>query len=516
MPRASRSETFLSAAANLARCAGAPAWEASLSTERIYTSVCSNDTRSGRSEHTTMTRPSAARDQREKLPFVHSIVRPFQEFARTEAAGGIVLLLCAVIALFWANSPWSDSYFRLWEQSLSVGIGRFVLVRSLHQWINDGLMSVFFFVVGLEIKRELLLGELASLRRAALPIAAAIGGMIAPALIFLAFNPSGPARAGWAIPVATDIAFALGALALIAARASGGLKVFLAALAIVDDIGAVVVIAAFYTATLAPQHLFAAAVVLFALVSCNVAGVRRPIVYGVLGLILWIDILASGVHATVAGVLLAVTIPARAKINEEEFVARAKTAVEAFAHASRMAISDHEQEDKALQLLERSVRAAQSPLVRLEHGLTGLVAFGIVPLFALANAGVHIRGDLFATLSYHVLAGVFFGLVIGKFVGISTASWLAVRTGVAAAPADLNWRALRGLSWLGGIGFTMSLFIATLAYASGPLLDSAKLGILCGSATAGFIGWTQLRTAVPAVQTEAFEASPGQSLESSA
>ena len=426
---------------------------------------------------------------------VDRVMRPFQQFVRAEASGGVVLLVCTAIALAWANSPWRDSYFHLWDRPFTLGFERLALTKTLHHWINDGLMVVFFFLVGLEIKREMLVGELASIRRAALPIAAALGGMVVPALIFLAFNPTGPAARGWAIPVATDIAFALGVLALVGSHVSSGARIFLAALAIVDDIGAVFVIALFYTASLSPAHLAAAGVVLAALVTCNLAGVRQPAVYAALGLILWIDVLASGVHATVAGVMLAMTIPARTKINEDEFLLRAGAALEEFEAAcgpDETVLSNRDQQE-ALHALERAVEEVQSPLLRMEHFLNRLVAFVIMPLFALANAGVYMGSELFRTLSWTVVLGVFLGLVFGKFAGIVSASRLAVRAGIATPPAATSWSTLRGLGWLGGIGFTMSLFIAGLAYGAGPLLDSAKIGILCGSLVAGFVGFMLLR-----------------------
>jgi NhaA family Na+:H+ antiporter len=426
---------------------------------------------------------------------VERVMRPFQQFVRAETAGGVVLLLCMTIALGWANSPWSNSYFDLWERSFTVGFEGIALTKTLHHWINDGLMVVFFFLVGLEIKREMLVGELASVRRSALPIAAAVGGMIVPALIFFAFNPSGPAAAGWAIPVATDIAFALGVLALVGPGVSPAVKIFLAALAIVDDIGAVLVIAFFYTAGLSLPHLVAAAVVLAALITCNLAGVRQPLIYALLGVVLWVDVLASGIHATVAGVMLAMTIPARTKINEDEFVVRGEAALDEFESACgpEETVLSNPRQQEALHTLERAIEEVQSPLLRMEHSLNGVVAFVIMPLFAFANAGVRISAQLFTTLSWAVVLGVLLGLVVGKFVGIASASWLAIRVGIAAAPSGVSWGTLRGLSWLGGIGFTMSLFIAGLAYGSGPLLDSAKVGILCGSLVAGVVGWTLVR-----------------------
>jgi NhaA family Na+:H+ antiporter len=319
-------------------------------------------------------------------PLAERIARPFHEFAAAESAGGIVLLACTALALGWANSPWSASYFALWERSLSLGFEGAALTKTLHHWINDGLMVVFFFLVGLEIKREMRVGELASIRQAMLPIAAAVGGMIVPAAIFAAFNAGGPGSAGWGIPMATDIAFALGVLALLGSRIPPGLKIFLAALAIVDDIGAVLVIAVFYTADISVGSLAASGLVLLVLLVCNRAGVRNSAVYALLGVLLWFAVLKSGVHATVAGVLLAMMIPARTRIDEDQFVASAERALKDFSDASdpeAASVMSNPGQQEALHSLERSIDLVQSPLLKMEHGLHATVAFVIMPLFAL-------------------------------------------------------------------------------------------------------------------------------------
>jgi Na+:H+ antiporter, NhaA family len=384
---------------------------------------------------------------------VKRLLEPFQRFASSEAAGGVVLLICTAIALAWANSPWQHGYDSLLHHSLLVGPASFQLELSVHEWINDGLMALFFFLVGLEIKREMLVGELASVRRAALPIAGAIGGMVLPAALYLLLNGTGPGARGWGIPMATDIAFALGVVALLGPRVPLALKVFLAAVAIVDDIGAVLVIAIFYTASISRVCLAVAAVVLVALVVLNLSGVRRATPYLILGIVLWVAVLLSGIHATIAGVLLAMTIPARATSENEA-----------------------------------------SLLERLEHFLHVPVAFFIVPLFALANAGVRIGGASSSGMSMTVLGGVVVGLVIGKPLGITLASWLAVRMRIASLPDGVSWRLLQGVSWLGGIGFTMSLFVGALAFTDPSLLDSAKLGVLLASCIAAFMGWLMLRS----------------------
>ena len=434
-------------------------------------------------------------------PLAERVVRPFQAFSAAESAGGIVLLACTAIALAWSNSPWNGSYFSLWERSLSVGFEGAQLTKTLHHWINDGLMVLFFFLVGLEIKRELRVGELASLRQAMLPIAAAFGGMIVPAAIFAFFNVGHEGSGGWAIPMATDIAFALGVLALLGSRIPAGLKIFLAALAIVDDIGAVLVIAVFYTADISVGGLAASALALALLFVCNRAGVRSSIVYALLGVVLWFAVLKSGVHATVAGVLLALMIPARTRIDEDQFVASAGRALKEFSTASDPASSSvmsNPAQQEALHSLERSIDRVQSPLLKMEHGLHAVVAFAIMPLFAFANAGVTLNAAMLATISWRVVLGVVLGLIVGKVLGVTFASLASVRLGIASLPDQVGWTQIHGVSWLAGIGFTMSLFIANLAFGSGPLLDSAKLGILTASILAGAIGWLLLRRSADA------------------
>ncbi|MGH7719863.1 MAG: Na+/H+ antiporter NhaA [Gemmatimonadaceae bacterium] len=432
-------------------------------------------------------------------PLIERVLRPFQQFVQTESAGGIVLLACTAVALVWANSPWAASYFHLWETPLTVGAPRVGLTMSLHHWINDGLMAVFFFLVGLEIKRELLVGELASPRQAALPIAAALGGMLVPAAIYAALNAGSEGAAGWGIPMATDIAFALGVLALLGPRVPVSLKVFLTALAIADDIGAVLVIALFYTAAIDWTSLGVGAVVLALLAAVNRGGVRHPTVYSLLGVVLWVAFYRSGVHATVAGVLLALAIPSRTRIKEDEFVERAHTSLREFERAcgpGTTVLSSREQQE-AVHTLESACEEVQSPLMRIEHKLHGVVAFGIVPLFALSNAGVPL-GDVAGSIALPITLGVVLGLVLGKPLGITLFAWGAVRLGLASRPGDATWRMLHGVSWLGGIGFTMSLFIANLAFGEGSRLDSAKIGILGASVAAAAMGWLLLRTPAPA------------------
>ena len=426
---------------------------------------------------------------------IQRVLSPFARFFRLESAGGIVLIACTLLAVAWANSPWADSYHHLWETELGVRLGPWGITHTLHHWINDGLMAVFFFLVGLEIKREGSVGELASIRRAALPAAAAVGGMVVPALLYALLNVGGEGAAGWGIPMATDIAFALGVLALMGPRVPLALKVFLTALAIVDDIGAVLVIAVFYTGQIAWGALAAGLGVLALCALANRLGVRGPIPYIVLGLIVWSCFLASGVHATVAGVLLAMTIPSRTRIDADEFLEHADESVAAFRRASAQggSVLTSLPQQEALLRLETATEAAQAPLQRIEHDLHSPVAFGIIPLFALANAGVTLSGGLADAFTHPVTLGVILGLVLGKPLGITLFSWLAVRAGMAELPAGVSWRAIHAVSWLGGIGFTMSLFVAGLAFADGALVDESKVGIFAASIAAGLGGWLLLR-----------------------
>jgi NhaA family Na+:H+ antiporter len=425
---------------------------------------------------------------------IDHILAPFREFTRSSASSGLLLMAAAVVAMALANSPWSTEWEALWEAELSVSLGPLEISQSLLHWINEGLMAIFFLVVGLEIKREVLVGELASVRRATLPVVAAVGGATLPAVIFLAMVGGGEAERGWGIPMATDIAFALGVLAILGSRIPLGLRVFLAALAIVDDLLAVLVIAVFYTADLSLPALAASGGILVALVAANLLGVRRPLLYGLLGIALWIAVFGSGIHATVAGVLLAFTIPARTRLDSDAFVERARTIVDDFeGRTVGGEDASTEEHHAALWELEDAAEKAQAPMLSIEHTLQPWTAFLIVPLFALANAGVAIRGELAAIVVEPVFLGVLLGLVIGKQVGISLAAWAVVRLGLASLPDGVRWRHIYGAAWLGGIGFTMSLFIAGLAYGDGPMLTFAKVGILAASIVAGVGGYLVLR-----------------------
>lgn len=420
-----------------------------------------------------------------------TLVRPFQEFAARETSGGILLLACTVTALVWANSPWAHHYTALWHTPFTVGLGNLNLSKELHFWVNDALMAVFFFVVGLEIKRELLAGELASPRQAALPILAALGGVVVPALLYTALNAGGPGARGWGIPMATDIAFAIGVMALLGDRIPLGLKVFLTALAIVDDIAAVLVIAVFYTANLAWGALGVAAFCLLLALVANRLGVRHPLPYALIGAVLWITVLQSGIHATIAGVLLAFMIPSRTAINQRDFLRHGRAVLDHFETASLTEpmdiLSDIEQQI-AVDALEDACEKVQPPLHRIEHALHPWVTFLIMPLFALANAGVSLSGDLGKVIAQPITLGVVLGLVLGKPIGVTLASWLAVRLGWASLPENVSWKHIHGAGWLAGIGFTMSLFMTGLALTDDAHLTAAKVGILIASVCAGVVG----------------------------
>ncbi|MBV6469849.1 MAG: Na(+)/H(+) antiporter NhaA [Nitrospirae bacterium] len=428
---------------------------------------------------------------------IRPVLKPFETFVHAESSGGILLLGATLVAMVWANSPWADSYARLWSTPVSLVVGSHALTETLLEWINDGLMAMFFFVIGLEIKREVLVGELASWRRAALPLAAALGGTVVPASLYLLVNGAGPGAPGWGIPMATDIAFALGVLALLGPRVPLSLKVFLTALAIGDDLMAVLVIALFYTSTISWLNVGIGALFLLLLVAANFVGIRHLLVYSVLGIGgLWLAFLLSGVHATIAGVLAAMTIPARTRLSGSEFVARGQALLKRFEEvtsAERPPLANTERHH-VTQRLEMEVKDVETPLQRLEHALHPWVTVVVMPLFALANAGITLDANGWAHLTHPVALGIMVGLFIGKPVGILLASWGASQAGLVSLPEGVTWRQLAGTGVLAGIGFTMSLFIAGLAFPPGPLQLSAKVGILCASTSAGIVGWAWLRS----------------------
>jgi len=423
----------------------------------------------------------------------------FEWFVHSEVTGSILLLACTITALVLANSPWATTYNDLLHTYIGVGFGDSVFKLSLHHWINDGLMVIFFFVVGLEIKRELVVGELSSFDRAALPVAAAIGGMVVPALLFFFLNSGGETARGWGIPMATDIAFALGVLAIFGARAPLGLKVFLTALAIADDLGAVAVIAIFYTEKIEVTALVVAAVFLVALFAAIRLRVRWTGVLIALMVAVWLGVFASGVHATVAGILLAMVIPVRPLVETSRFVADAEAYLERVKERqqdSSCILTDSEQLEAVEHVHIQAGDALPTGLV-LEHVLHPVQVWVILPLFALANAGVPLGGDVLKTLTSPLALGIIVGLVIGKPLGIALLSWVAVRSGKGMLPEGVTWAQVVGAGCLAGIGFTMSLFISELAFSNPEIITAAKIGILFASLASGVLGFVILSKALP-------------------
>ncbi len=414
--------------------------------------------------------------------------RALREFLATETAGGVLLVVAAIAALVWANSPWQDGYAKFWHSEIGGYIGRFGVELDLRHWVNDGLMAVFFLVVGLEIKRELLLGELRDRRQAALPVIAAMGGMVVPALIYLALNPTGPEGGGWGIPMATDIAFAVGVLALVAPAIPPAVRLFLLTLAIVDDIGAILVIAIFYSSAIDAGWLAAAALIFAAVVLLRRAGFVATPLFVALGVAMWIAVQASGVHATIAGVAMGLLVPATPALTREIVRSRTDELLDVFS-------------PEAARRTSRIARQSVSQLEWLEHELHGWSSLVIVPVFALANTGVELTAEGFRDAATStVTIGVIAGLVGGKTVGIAAASWVAVRLGWADLPSEVTWRQLVGAAALGGIGFTVSLFIAGLAFDDANLVDEAKVGVLAASVFASLLAAVLLarrRTAPP-------------------
>ncbi len=424
------------------------------------------------------------------------ILTPFEEFIHRQTTSGLLLMGMAVLALVLANGPLAGAYEHIIHTPVGMAVGAWSMQMSLHHWVNDGLMAFFFFVVGLELKREMLVGELAHLRQAVLPIAAAIGGMLAPALIYFAINPDGDAAAGWGIPMATDIAFAIGALALLADRVPKSLITFLVALAIVDDLGAVLVIAVFYTENIALLPLFLAIGVFAMLLALNMLGVRKTLPYFLLAVLLWYAMLQSGIHATLAGILGALSVPATPKYDPARFHDYVQELMKTFkaSHQPGKSIMTNDALRAVVQTLENGVHSVVAPLQRLEHVWHMPVAYLVIPVFALANAGIPVElASLGETLSHPVMLGVAVGLVLGKFIGITGVSWLVLKLGVAELPKGTRFTQIAGVSLLAGIGFTMSIFVAQLAFQQqAALLLMAKTGILFASLLAGLGGFAWL------------------------
>ena len=419
---------------------------------------------------------------------IDRLARPFQIFAAHKLSGAVLLLAATVMAVAWANSPWAGFYHHWLHTKLALSVGPFGLNKSVSHWINDGLMGIFFFVVGLEIKRELLAGELASPRKAALPVIAAVGGMVVPALVYFAFNGAGEFARGWGIPMATDIAFALGILAVFPVPLS--LKIFLTALAIVDDIGAIVVVAIFYTDAIAPWSLLIGGLLLCVSIGANVIGVRNPIIYFLMGCAIWIAFYKSGVHATLAGVLMAFTIPARTVINARQLHDRTRTLLKQLRDTGlppdKRLLTN--QQHHIVHSMERLTEHATAPLQELEHALMPFVAFAILPLFALTNAGVSLESETLGRLTEPMSLGIILGLVLGKPLGIWLFAWAGVKLRIAELPKGISLLHVASVGCMAGVGFTMSLFIATLAFEEVALVDTAKTAVLAGSLLATLIG----------------------------
>jgi len=425
---------------------------------------------------------------------IEKIIAPVNRFIHLEYTSGIVLLCSVIIAIIWANSRWHEFYHHLWEIDFSVGFDAYILSKPLHIWINDGLMAIFFFVIGLELKREFMEGELSTLSKASLPMMAALGGMLVPALIYYIINKDTEASHGWGIPMATDIAFALALLSMAGKHIPSSVKVFLSALAVADDLGAVLVIAFFYTAEVNFISLGIGGLFLLGLIIGNYLGIRNSAFYLVLGIGVWIGFLLSGVHATIAGVLVAFTIPAMTRINENEYAeSLRKLSYDFDKEIPSNSTLTTPQQHRTIQHVKNLSLAAETPLQKIEQALHPWVAFLIMPLFALANSGIMIGADIFTAIINPVSIGVTTGLVIGKFVGIISFTWILVKTGLGKLPDQAKWKHIIGVALLAGIGFTMSLFISGLAFKNPIFVDQAKYGILLASIVSGILGTIVLK-----------------------
>lgn len=426
---------------------------------------------------------------------IKALVGPFQKFVRKIATGGFLLFASTIIALVWANLSY-DSYHAVWHAEISLRLGTLEITRSLQHWIDEALMTLFFFTVGLEIKRELLIGELASPKRALLPVTAAVGGMVVPALIYSIFNYGTPSARGWGIPMATDIAFALAVIAVLGSRIPLGVRIFLSALAIADDIGAVLVIALFYTQSIAWHFLFAALFFLGGILIANMLWVRHTILYVLMGIGVWVAILGSGIHATVAGVIVALFIPAQGRYDTGTFIEKVQRflqKIDCDPSTCGHTVLINQQHLTIIQNIEHACHQTQTPLQRMLGSLNSWVALIILPLFALANAGVHIIGlDIHKALVSPVTLGVFVGLVIGKPLGIFSFTFAASKILDAPLTRGVTWSHILGASMLGGIGFTMSIFIGGLSFVRPEFVELAKIGVIGGSVLSGILGLSVL------------------------
>ena len=424
------------------------------------------------------------------------IVRPAESFFKKEASSSLLLLLASFMAVAWANSALAPFYHDLLHTHLTLELGEYKITKSLLHWINDGLMTYFIFIVGLEIKREIMVGELSNPKSALLPVVAAFGGMLVPGAIYFAINRGTPSASGWGIPMATDIAFALGAIAVFGRKLPVGLRVFLSAFAIADDLGAVAVIAVFYTKEIIWSYLIICLFFVAGLAVANLLWIRWTLLYALLGLGIWVAVLGSGVHPTVAGFVVAMFIPARGKYDTDRFVKKVKEIVDEFQceeQSCGYSILLDRGHLNAVHALEMACHEVETPLQRLEHSLHPWIAFVLLPLFAFANAGLSLKGiDLTSIMHQPLTLGITLGLFLGKPVGITLFSLLAVKTGIAVLPAGVRWSHILGAGLLGGIGFTMSLFVSGLSFSTPELLNYAKLGILLGSILSALAGLTFL------------------------
>lgn len=435
----------------------------------------------------------------------NKIATPFEHFIHAQTTTGLILMGMTIVALLLANSPLAEIYAHFFHTYINIEVGTFKLSHSIHHWINDGLMAIFFFIIGLEIKREISVGELSNIKVAILPILSAIGGMIAPALIYLSINSGTEGANGWGIPMATDIAFAISALVLLRNRVSTSLVTFLVALAIVDDLGAVVVIALFYTSDISLFWLGLAIVAFLVMVSFNRFGIHAVLPYFIVGMFMWFFMLESGVHATIAGVIAAMAIPSKPKYAPASFAEHAKKLLKDY--DKYPIVKDHvmhEKQKAILQNIKDRIDAVGSPSARLEHSLHLPVSLIVIPLFALANAGIAIDfTSIGKAITEPVSFGIIAGLVIGKVIGIAGTAWLAIKLKIATLPQNTSMNQIFGVSFLGGIGFTMSIFVADLAFAGNDnLIFQAKVGILTASLTAGLIGYFWLKNTKPCCQED--------------
>jgi NhaA family Na+:H+ antiporter len=421
-----------------------------------------------------------------------ALVAPLQAFFRMEAAGGILLMVAAALGVALANSRWRDAYHHALGLPVELRVGSAAVVWPLHHWINDALMTLFFLVAGMEIKRELTQGELRTFGRAVLPLLAAAGGMLAPALIYLFVTHATPASRGWGIPTATDIAFSLGVLTFVKGRVPSSLFVFLTALAIFDDLGAILVIALFYGADVHLGPLLVALAITGGLVALGRLRVQQVSVYAIAGVALWVALLRSGVHATLAGVILGLAMPSRSLRPVRDTLNDLDAALDILRRED-----DKNVQSGALAAIERHLESVQAPLDRVLHGVHPSVAYGIVPLFALANSGVTFDAVAARGALSPVSVGAFLGLVVGKPVGVFTATWLAVRAGISPRPTGASWAQVFGVAVMAGIGFTMSLFVNLLAFGASPVADAARIGVFAASLTSAVLGLVILRFAGP-------------------